>query len=106
MKIQRINFNRAEDSYAVPHPHIDDGAIVILVVNGSAKVSRYGAARSSEEPSPSFQHPANVEALEAEAMTLVRAAFPDLNMNEEVIVCTCPRELARLAEFRGVRRCV
>ncbi len=106
MNMQRIDFDCAENTYAVPQPHIDDGAMVILVVNGSAKVSRYGAARSLAEPSPSFQHPANVEALEAEAISLVRAAFPELNLDEDVVVCTCPPELAKRAEFRGVRRCV
>jgi hypothetical protein len=103
MPIQRIEFSTTS-AYAVPSPHIDDGSMVILVVNGKANVSRYAAARSPEEPSPSFDHPVNVEALEAEAMTLVRAQFPDLN--EEVAVFTCPVELAKRAEFRGVRRCV
>jgi len=105
MKLQRIEFP-ITGTYAVPVPHIDDGAMVILVVAGSAKVSRYGAARSSAEPSPSFDHPANADALEAEAMSLVRAEFPDLNPDEEVAVFTCPPDLAKRAEFRGVRRCV
>lgn len=105
MPIQRIEFSTG-GTYAIPSPHIDDGSMVILVVNGKANVSRYAAARSPEEPSPSFDHPVNVEALEAEAMKLVRAQFPELNASEEVAVFTCPVELAKRAEFRGVRRCV
>lgn len=95
-----IEFRCSADTYGVPHPHIDDGTIVILYQDGVAEVGRYEAPRPPEEPSPAFDHPVNTEELKGEALRAVRRAHPGRDSFERAYVLLCPESLAGKARWR------
>ena len=96
-----IEFRVTADTYGMPHPHIDDGAMVILYQDGVAEVGRYEAPRPPDEPSPGFEHPANADELRAEALEAVRQAHPDLHAFERGYVLLCPEPLAAKARWNA-----
>jgi hypothetical protein len=99
-----IEFRCTEDTYGMPFPHIPDGSIVILVQDGRAQVGRYEEPRPPDEPFPAFDHPANVEGLESEAMRRVLAEFPDIDPHGRALVFICPEELAARAVWKRAHR--
>ena len=95
--MEQITFRPTADTYGMPSPHIPDGSHIILVQDGRAEVGRYEEPRPPEEPSPSFDHPANTDELATDALRAVLAAYPDANLQGASLVFTCPPELAARA---------
>jgi hypothetical protein len=95
-----IEFRCTEDTFGMPHPHIDDGAIVILYQDGVAELGRYEAARPPEEPFFYFDHPLNSDTLKPEALAAVREAHPKLDSFAQSWILICPQELAVKARWR------
>lgn len=96
-----IEFRMTADTYGMPHPHIDGGAMVILYQDGVAEVGRYEAPRPPGEPAPAFHHPANADELRAEALEAVRRAHPQLDSFARAWVLLCPEPLAAKARWNA-----
>jgi hypothetical protein len=84
----------------MPDPPIPNGSYVILVQDGRAEVARYNEPAPPENPFPSLDHPLNWEELEADALDMVRAAFPGYAKLETSQMFTCPTELVERAIWK------
>lgn len=95
-----IEFRATADTFGLPHPHIDDGTIIILYQAGVAELGRYEAPRPPEEPFPFFDHPVNTDELKAEALRLAREAHPELDSFDRAYILVCPESLAAKARWK------
>ncbi len=98
--MQRIVFRVTADTFGLPDPLVPNGAILIMVQDGRASLSRYESP-TSETPWPAFDHPINIEELEAEALAAVLAEFPEAELHSSNLIFTCPAELAAKAVWKS-----
>ena len=99
--MQRIVFRVTAETFGLPDPPVPDGTVVILVQDGEAQVGRYEAPAPPESPWPAFEHPLNVEDLAIEALAVVLAEHPEVELHGPSLIFVCPEELAVRAVWRS-----